>query len=52
MKKKTGVILFLFFDLKLDNVQIEISQKVLNRAQNPDAKKNFGPRLFDRSKSG
>ncbi len=44
--KKSGVILFLFFDLKLDNVQIEISQKNFNRAQNPGAEKNFVPRPF------
>ncbi len=40
---------FLFFGMKLDNIQIEIFQKKFNRAQNADVEKNFGSRPFDRS---
>jgi hypothetical protein len=33
------VIIFLIFDLNLDNIQIEISQKVFNRAQKTGVEK-------------
>jgi hypothetical protein len=49
--KKIGSETFLFFELKLDNIQTEISRKNFNRARNPGAEKNFGPGPFERSKS-
>jgi hypothetical protein len=50
--KKIEEEVFLIFDQKLDNIQTEISRKIFNRAQNPVVEKYFGPRPFDRHKSG
>jgi hypothetical protein len=45
MKEIGSDTFFLFFDLILDNIQTEISQKNFNRAKNPGQDLSIGPSL-------